>query len=151
MSLIKDSISDQQNKVVLCVDDAPETLAELSMTLMSEGYNFVGAHSGEECLKLVLNVAPRLILLDIQMPGLDGFETCRLLRALPQLTKVPIVFVTARKTSTDVKKGRAAGGNDFVIKPFDRQNLMARVRRFVDGVVEPKPTPPKKQTTVTWD
>jgi DNA-binding response OmpR family regulator len=117
----------RKNKVVLGVDDQPENLLVLQALLEAQGYTFVGASSGAECLSLAARTAPRLILLDIQMPEMDGFETCRRLRAAWDLRQAPIAFLTARKSPEDVKLGIAAGGDDFILKPFDQQRLLARV------------------------
>jgi CheY-like chemotaxis protein len=114
-------------KTVLAVDDAPENLAFIRACLASAGYTVFTAKSGEECLTLLTRVVPRLILLDVQMPGIDGFETCRLVRKRKDLTGVPIAFLTARKGAEDVKECVAAGGNDFIVKPFNRQKLLDRV------------------------
>jgi CheY-like chemotaxis protein len=114
-------------KTVLAVDDAPENLAFIKACLASAGYTVFVAKSGEECLTLLTRLTPRLILLDVQMPGIDGFETCRLIRKRKDLAAVPVAFLTARKGSEDVKECVAAGGNDFIVKPFDRQRLLDRV------------------------
>jgi two-component system, OmpR family, response regulator len=116
-----------RHKLVLGVDDQQQNLAFLNTVLMGAGYTFVGVESGEHCLSLVQLMPPRLILLDIQMPDLDGFETCRRLRAMPALEAVPIAFLTARKTRDDVRTGIAAGGNDFIVKPCSPQKLLERV------------------------
>ena len=114
-------------KTVLVVDDAPENLAFIRACLASAGYTIFTAKSGEECLTLLTRVVPRMILLDVQMPGIDGFETCRLIRKRKELAGVPVAFLTARKGAEDVKECVAAGGNDFIVKPFDRQKLLDRV------------------------
>lgn len=125
----------RKNKVVLGVDDQPENIFMLQAVLEADGYTFVGAASGAECLSLATRTAPRLILLDVQMPEMDGFETCRRLRAIWDLRPVPIAFLTARKSSDDVKQGIAAGGNDFILKPFDRERLLARVDHWTRRTV----------------
>lgn len=122
--------SSTQSKIVLGVDDAPENLFMLQAAIKHAGYTFLGAKSGMECLSLVSRVIPRLILLDIEMPDMDGYETCRKLRQYPELRHVPIAFLTARKTPADVTAGMQAGGNDFIVKPFDHQKLIERVRHW---------------------
>ena len=117
------------SKVVLGVDDSPEDLGLLNLILMGAGYSFVASEPAE-CFNLVLRCAPRLILLDIQMPQLDGFEACRRLRSMPEARNIPIAFLTARKTRDDVKRGMEVGGNDFIIKPFVRDKLLARVQHW---------------------
>jgi DNA-binding response OmpR family regulator len=90
----------------------------------------MGAASGPELLALSLRVVPRLILLDIQMPEMDGFETCRRLRANRDLVRVPIAFLTGRKTFEDVAEGLSSGGNDFILKPFKVRHLLGRVEHW---------------------
>jgi CheY-like chemotaxis protein len=134
--------STPSSKIVLGVDDAPENLFLLQAVVKSGGYTFVAAKSGAECLTLLHRLTPRLILLDIQMPDMDGFATCRRLRANPALRHIPIAFLTALKTAADVTTGLAAGGNDFIVKPFARAQLLKRVKhwtgRSVDSVAAQK-------------
>ncbi len=132
---------DNRSKVVLGVDDDPTNLEFLKLTLMAGGYSFVGASNGEQCISLVLRVPPRLILLDVQMPGMDGYETCRRLRQMESLDSVPISFLTARKSREDVRMGLASGGNDFIVKPFLRDRLLERVRHWTNRKIEPPKQP----------
>jgi len=117
----------RKSRIVLGVDDQAENIMLLEALLETAGYSFMSASSGPECLSLALRCTPRLILLDVQMPEMDGYETCRRLRAIWLLRQVPIAFLTARKAADDVKVGLAAGGNDFIVKPFDHEKLLARV------------------------
>ena len=116
-----------RGKVVLGVDDQPENIMMLEAILESQGFTFFGATSGLECISLVPRVNPRLILLDVQMPEMDGYETCRRLRRAPEYRSIPVAFLTARKEVEDVKTGIAVGGNDFIVKPFDPARLVNRV------------------------
>jgi len=118
------------SNILLGVDDAPENLFLLQSAVKAGGYTFVGARSGSECLTMLHRVVPRLILLDIEMPTMDGFETCRRIRALPEVSHVPIAFLTARKTAEDVKECLDVGGNDFIVKPFDMAKLLERNRHW---------------------
>ena len=86
-------------------------------------------------MSLAMRMAPRLILLDVQMPGINGYETCRLLRNNHNLAHIPIAFLTARKTPEDVRRGVAVGGNDFIIKPFDAAKLRERIHYWVNRYV----------------
>ena len=88
------------------------------------------ARSGSECLSLVMRATPRLVLLDIEMPAMDGFETCRRLRTMDATKHIPVAFLTARKSAEDVKLGVAVGGNDFIVKPFDRAKLVDRIQHW---------------------
>jgi CheY-like chemotaxis protein len=117
----------RKGKIVLGVDDQPENLQMLEGLIEAQGFTFFGVPSGPEALSLAQRISPRLILLDVQMPGMDGFETCRRLRAIFSLKQVPVAFLTARKAAADVQAGIAAGGNDFIVKPFDPEKLIGRV------------------------
>ena len=115
---------------VLAADDQAENILLLESLIESQGFTFFGAASGAACLGLAQRLAPKLILLDVQMPGMDGFETCRRLRAVPSLRTVPVAFLTARKSAADVQAGIAAGGDDFIVKPFDAAKLLGRVMHW---------------------
>jgi DNA-binding response OmpR family regulator len=119
-------------KVVLAADDQPENILMLESLIETQGFTFFGVGGGAECLSLAQRINPRLILLDIQMPDLDGFETCRRLRAIYALKQIPVAFLTARKAAADVQAGIKAGGNDFIVKPFDPEKLIARVTYWTD-------------------
>lgn len=127
----------RKNKMVLGVDDQAENLFLLEAVLEAAGYAFMSASSGAECLSLAIRCTPRLILLDVQTPDMDGYETCRRLRAIWLLRQVPVAFLTARKAAEDVKIGLAAGGNDFIVKPFDHEKLLARVDYWTKRSVAP--------------
>jgi DNA-binding response OmpR family regulator len=114
-------------KMVLAADDQPENLMMLEALIEEQGFTFFGVGSGAECLSLAQRVSPRLILLDVQMPDMDGFETCRRLRAVFHLKHIPVAFLTARKSAADVQVGIKAGGDDFIVKPFDPARLTQRV------------------------
>jgi CheY-like chemotaxis protein len=128
--LISLNSSAPSSKIVLGVDDAPENLLLLQGAVKAGGYTFMSAVSGSECLTLLTRVVPRLILLDIQMPVMNGFETCRQIRAIPELRSIPIAFLTASKTAEDVRRCLAVGGNDFIVKPFDLAKLLDRIRHW---------------------
>jgi DNA-binding response OmpR family regulator len=120
-----------EKPVVVAVDDSREMLDILKSVIAGAGYRFFGAGTAAQCLRLVRDVEPDLILLDVQMPETDGFDLCRQIRAIEAFQNTPIAFVTARRTAQDVKAGIAAGGNDFITKPFDAKNLIARIDRWI--------------------
>ena len=121
-----------EKPVIVAVDDSREMLDILKNVIVGAGgYRFFGAGNADQCMRLVRDVAPDLILLDIQMPEIDGFALCGQIRAVEACRHTPIAFVTARRTAQDVKAGIAAGGNDFITKPFDPKNLLARIERWV--------------------
>jgi PAS domain S-box-containing protein/putative nucleotidyltransferase with HDIG domain len=118
----------KQSSTILIVDDEPVGREILSRLLMSEGYDLLLASNGYEVLAQVAKVVPDLILLDVMMPGMDGFEVCRRLRNDPPFAEVPIFMVTALDDRSSRLRGIEAGADDFVSKPFDRNELRARVR-----------------------
>ncbi len=122
----------RRNKIVMVVDDAWEILLHLQNLVESHGYVCLAVPSGEDCLELASSKPPRVILLDIEMPAMDGFETCRRLRRIPALRRVPIMFLTARKTAEAVRTGIGVGGNDFVVKPFDPAKLLERIDHWAN-------------------
>ena len=114
--------------VVLAVDDNPLNLELLVTYLQDADCHVVVAASGKEALEMAANVLPDLVLLDVMMPGMDGYETCQLLKANPATRLVPVVLVTALERVEDRVRGLEAGANDFMSKPIDRVELLARVR-----------------------
>ncbi len=113
---------------VLLVDDTPANLKLLRQALEPEGYRILIAPSGEAALKIARSAQPDLILLDVQMPGLDGFETCRCLKQDPATQDIPVIFVTARAETEAIVEGFRAGGIDYIVKPFQSEEVLARVR-----------------------
>ncbi len=134
-----ESAAGNRSKVIVGVDDIPANLHLLEAVLTSAGYTFIGASSGLDCLEVLNRVRPRLILLDIRMPEMDGFETCRRLRMRDELSRVPIVFVTACKTEGDVHACVAVGGNGFIAKPYAVQQLLERVAVWVSRPLRSDP------------
>jgi CheY-like chemotaxis protein len=117
----------RRSKIVMVVDDSWENLLHLQNLIESHGYVCLAVPSGQDCLELVNRAPPRVILLDIEMPAMDGFETCRRLRRNLAMRRVPIMFLTARKTAEAVRTGIGVGGNDFVVKPPDPAKLLERI------------------------
>lgn len=113
---------------ILIVDDTPANVDVLQKTLELEGYNISVALNGEKALKIAPRLIPDLILLDIMMEGLDGFETCRRLKADGQTASVPIIFISARSDVHDVVEGFEHGGVDYIVKPFRTEEVLARVK-----------------------
>jgi len=118
----------EQKSAVLIVDDNASARETLVDALEAEGYELHQAGDGPEALERAATVKPDVILLDVMMPGMDGFEVCRRLRAAQDLAEVPVLMVTALEDRGSRLKGIEAGADDFISKPFDRPELRARVR-----------------------
>ena len=114
--------------IILLVDDEPASRQAIEAVLDGQGYDLHVAENGRQALAHAAALVPDLILLDVMMPGMDGFEVCQLLRADPTLAEVPIVLVTALDDRESRIQGLEAGADDFVSKPFNRAELRARVR-----------------------
>ncbi|OZI66814.1 response regulator transcription factor [Bordetella genomosp. 11] len=114
--------------LVLLVDDTPDNLKMLSDALDDAGYMVVVATDGLSALERLDYVVPDIVLLDAVMPGLDGFETCRRMKAHPAASHVPVVFMTGLTEPEDVVRGFRAGGIDYVVKPLDTDVVLARLQ-----------------------
>jgi len=113
---------------ILVVDDTPANIGILLDTLSKAGYRVRVASDGESALEQLQYSPPDLVLLDVMMPGMDGFETCRRLRQLPKLEQLPVVFMTALSDTQDKVRAFAAGADDYITKPFQHEEVLARVR-----------------------
>ena len=116
---------------ILIVDDYPANVKLLERNLRAAGYETIAAYDGEEALAQVAAQQPDLILLDIMLPKIDGFEVCRRLRADEATAVIPIIMITALKETEDRIRGLEVGGDDFISKPFDRGELLARVKSLL--------------------
>ena len=113
---------------ILIVEDEPNLLAALEYTLKREGYTALTATDGEAGLRMARSVTPDLVILDVMLPTLDGFEICRILR---RESAVPILILTARGEEVDRVVGLELGADDYVTKPFSMRELLARVRNLL--------------------
>lgn len=116
---------------ILAVDDDELVLRSVRRVLENAGFTVSTATNGQEALNLITNGQPDLIVLDIIMPGIDGLEVCRRIRADPYTAKLPVLFLTAKSRPTDVAQGLDIGGDDFLTKPFEIVELPARVRALL--------------------
>ncbi|MFO1243036.1 MAG: PleD family two-component system response regulator [Rickettsiales bacterium] len=117
--------------LILVVDDVPANVKLLEAKLMSEYYNVISAKDGFEAIEQTKKHKPDLILLDVMMPGMDGFTTCRKLKEDPELSHIPVVMVTALSDPSDRVNGLEAGADDFLTKPINDAALMARVKSLI--------------------
>jgi two-component system alkaline phosphatase synthesis response regulator PhoP len=124
---------------VLVVDDEDDILQLVSYNLAREGYKIRCAATGEEALKLARTDLPDLILLDLMLPGTDGLEVCKLLKAEPRTAGIPIIMLTAKGEEADVVTGLELGADDYVTKPFSPRLLVARVRAVLRRAAAPAP------------
>jgi diguanylate cyclase (GGDEF)-like protein len=113
---------------LMIVDDTKENINVLRQTLTRFGYKITVALSGEMALDLIPKLKPDLILLDVMMPGIDGYEVCRRLKKDDQLKDIPVIFITAKGDTEDVVEGFEAGAVDFIMKPFRAEEVCARVK-----------------------
>ena len=135
---------------ILVVDDEPQIRRVLRSTLTSEGYSVIEARDGSEALEKLRSERPDLILLDMNMPVLDGLQACREIRSG---SEIPIVMLTVRNSEKDKVRALDAGADDYVIKPFGIQELLARVRALLRRVAnENEPLPLRsKELTVDFE
>jgi len=117
----------------LIVEDEENILLSLEFLLTREGYVTSTAKDGAEALKAMEKTVPDLVLLDVMLPLLDGFEVCRRMRANPALHKTRIVMLTARGRDTEVQRGLALGADAYITKPFSTRELMEKIRALADG------------------
>jgi len=128
------------NKILIVEDDLP-TVELLKFTLQSEGFDVVVVYDGISALRTVEKENPDLILLDVMIPGVDGFEVCQLIKHNIKLMHIPIIMVTAKVRKEDRQMGFERGADDYISKPFDPIELATRVKKFIDqrtpGTVKP--------------
>lgn len=118
-------------KRVLIVDDEPNIVTALEYLLTKSGYEVAVADNGEEALVAVARARPDLVLLDIMMPRLNGYEVCRRLRERPEWAGIKIVILSAKGREVDVSKGLSLGADLYVTKPFSNTELVARINALL--------------------
>ena len=138
-------MSELKDKLILVVDDEPRMINLMRMNLELEGCRVLTATNGREALEKVREELPDVVLLDIMMPGMDGFEALRRAR---QFSQVPVIILTAKDDEEDRIRGLELGADDYVGKPFSHRELISRIRAVLRRHYAPPPTP---QTTVKVD
>ena len=115
-------------KKILVVDDQKDNVFVLQERLIREGFEVLSAYDGPTCLTMASEESPDLILLDVMMPGMSGFEVCKKLTANEETKLIPVLLVTALTEAEDLKEGFQAGAFDYIKKPFNRVELIARIK-----------------------
>ena len=121
-------MSDDAAPLVLVADDDEDILGLVSFRLERSGYAVAAAKDGEEALRLARELSPALVVLDVMMPRLDGYEVTRRLRDDEATRRIPVILLTARAQEADVARGFESGADDYLRKPFSPQELAARVQ-----------------------
>lgn len=132
-SLVEDTLktmSDIRQKILI-VDDEMDALLALKVALETEGYSIAEAKDGYEAIDKVHSEIPDVILLDLMIPGIDGFEVCRQLKSDPMYRHIPIIMLTARGEIDDKVEGIELGADDYVTKPFNLKELKARIKMIL--------------------
>lgn len=122
-----------EKKKILAVDDEPNILMSIEFILEMEGYEVHTARDGYEALEVAERVRPDLVLLDINMPGRDGYEVCRLLRERGEMAGIKVIMLTAKGQALEKKRGLEAGADEYVTKPFGAEDLLEKIRTLIES------------------
>ena len=117
---------------ILIVDDEPNIVIPLQFLMEQNGYRTLVAQSGEEALETISKEKPDLVLLDIMLPGVDGFEVCEIVRLNPEWRKIRIIFLTAKGRDVDIAKGMVLGADEYITKPFSNQQIIDAVTKLLE-------------------
>lgn len=118
---------------ILIVDDEPNIVVPLQFLMEQNDYTVDVAYSGEEALESISRWRPDLVLLDIMLPGMDGFEVCQIMRLNEAWRDIKIIFLTAKGRDVDVAKGMVLGADAYIIKPFSNTEIIAKVRALLEN------------------
>jgi DNA-binding response OmpR family regulator len=119
---------DTPGKKILVVDDVPQNVKLLRLILDNEGYKVIEASSGAQALERMKQEKPAAMILDVRMPGMSGYDVCRAVRSDPEFSTLPVIMVTALSLTEERVKGIEAGATDFITKPFNKKELLARLK-----------------------
>jgi DNA-binding response OmpR family regulator len=123
-------------KEILIVDDEPSIVVPIQFLMEQQGYNVIIAENGHDALDMIYKYIPDLILLDIMLPGIDGYEVCEIVRLNPKLRSVKVIFLTAKGREVEIAKGLALGADAYITKPFSNAELVAKVKTVLDNIHE---------------
>lgn len=121
---------------ILVVDDEPSIVVPLQFLMEQQGYSVILAENGHDALDLIYKYKPDLVLLDIMLPGIDGYEVCEIIRLNPAYRDVKIIFLTAKGREVEIAKGMALGADAYITKPFSNADLVAKVKAILENVHE---------------
>ena len=119
-------------KEILIVDDEPGIVVPVQFLMEQQGYNVMTANRGEDALDLIYQYKPDLVLLDIMLPGIDGYEVYEIMRLNPDYRDVKIVFFTAKSREMEIAKGLALGADAYITKPYSNAELVAKVKELLE-------------------
>ena len=123
-------------KEILIVDDEPNVVVPIQFLMEQQGYFVMIAERGEDALDLIYKYKPDLVLLDIMLPGIDGFEVCEIVRLNPNYRDIKIIFLTAKGREVDIAKGLALGADAYITKPFSNDELVEKVKELLEQTYE---------------
>ena len=123
-------------KEILIVDDEPNVVVPIQFLMEQQGYKVMIAEKGEDALDLIYQYKPDLVLLDIMLPGIDGYEVCEIVRLNPNFRKVKLIFLTAKGREEEIAKGLALGADAYITKPFSNTELVAKVKELLEKTNE---------------
>jgi len=118
-------------KEILIVDDEPSIVIPLQFLMAQQGYGVMVAENGEDALDIILKHRPDLVLLDIMLPGIDGYEVCEIVRLNPECRHTKIIFLTAKGREVEIAKGLALGADAYITKPFSNADIVAKVKELL--------------------
>jgi two-component system, OmpR family, alkaline phosphatase synthesis response regulator PhoP len=123
-------------KEILIVDDEPGVVVAIQFLMEQQGYNALIAHRGEDALDMVYKYMPDLVILDIMLPGISGWEVCEIIRLNPDYRNMKIVFLTARGEEAEIARGLALGADAYITKPFSNEKLITTVNALLESAYE---------------
>ena len=123
-------------KEILIVDDEPSIVVPIQFLMEQQGYSVLVAENGEDALDVIYKYKPDLILLDIMLPRIDGYEVCEIVRLNPEYRDIKIIFLTAKGREVEIAKGLALGANAYITKPFSNTQLIAKVQELLENTNE---------------
>lgn len=118
-------------KKILIIEDEPDAATLLRMMLEKHGYEILCALDGKEGYRLARTRGPDLILLDLMLPGADGFWVCEMIKTDVKFAGIPIIILTARSADDDLSVARKCGADDYVVKPFEFEDLLAKIKKMI--------------------